>query len=418
MDTSAVIDEPYTPCPKALRRKASVPVAPTTCWGDASSEEEMGGDYAPPSPPSDWVPCWGGSPVLYEMSRKQARIPEPARMRDFTNRPGAYGAGPSGRLGGGYPRELGSNQQRSYVAYAQRAEGIEGKAAHGAADYSHMASAPIPIPKDIVHARSARPTIIGKAPRGNNKARSSLRPFFFVDADGLQSIMATAIVDSGATVTIVPASWLCEKIVFTSAADPCAVAWGDGSRSDVVAKGYIIIYMNRTRFRIHAWGVPEVARALISASQLVHYGAEIIHNRAGHFLDMSSVNGGRNGDRITIGPDSLVTVEVAIDAHGPFAQAHGVSAHAAVVAAAAFAAGPDVLNAAGPDVLNAAGPDALNAAGPDVLNAAGPNAVNATNPNALDAASPDEGPAAPLDVDADVTEDDDEGAVINARQGN
>jgi hypothetical protein len=133
---------------------------------------------------------------------------------------------------------------------------------------------------------------------------------------------------------------------------------------------------------------------------------------------MSSVNGGRNGDRITIGPDSLVTVEVAIDAHGPFAQAHGVSAHAAVVAAAAFAAGPDVLNAAGPDVLNAAGPDALNAAGPDVLNAAGPNAVNATNPNALDAASPDEGPAAPLDVDADVTEDDDEGAVINARQGN
>jgi hypothetical protein len=241
-----------------------------------------------------------------------------------------------------------------------------------------------------VYARSARPVLIGKAPRDINKfskARSSPRPFFFVDADGLESIMATAIVDSGATVTIVPASWLSEDIVFTSDADPCAVAWGDGSRSDVVAKGYIIIYMNKTRFRIHAWGVPEVARALISASQLVHYGAEIIHNRAGHFMDMSSLIGVRNGGRITIGRDSLVTVEVAIDKNGPFAQAHGVSAHAAVVASAAAAA-----------------------SGLDTLVDAATNAHNA--------ASPIGGTAAPVDVEDDVTEDEGEGDVINARQGN
>jgi hypothetical protein len=168
-----------------------------------------------------------------------------------------------------------------------------------------------------------------------------------------------------------------------------------------VAKGYIILYMNKTRFRIHAWGVPEVARALISASQLVHYGAEIIHNRAGHFLDMSSLIGGRNGGRITIGRDSLVTVEVAIDKPGPFAQAHGVSAHAAVFAAAAAAAGPDALNAVGPVAPNAAGPDMLNAA----------------IPNALNAASPIEGTAAPIDVDADVTEDEGEDVIIT-RQGN
>jgi hypothetical protein len=32
---------------------------------------------APLSSPPDWVPCWGGSPVLYEMSRKKARISKP-----------------------------------------------------------------------------------------------------------------------------------------------------------------------------------------------------------------------------------------------------------------------------------------------------------------------------------------------------
>jgi hypothetical protein len=32
---------------------------------------------APLSSPPDWVPYWGGSPVLYEMSRKKARISKP-----------------------------------------------------------------------------------------------------------------------------------------------------------------------------------------------------------------------------------------------------------------------------------------------------------------------------------------------------
>jgi hypothetical protein len=201
VDNSDVLDapcSPYSPCPREQRqgimdarklrethrREASERVASTTSWG-GRHEQGRGGRRQrvtspvirlgpvlrrPPSPLRGRAQADG--PIRFAPSA-HPRTRAPTR---FTSRPGAYGAGPSSRLDG-VPRDLGFND-RAHVAYAQRAEGISGKAALGAADYSHYASTPIPRIKNIVHARTARPIIFGKVPRGISKARSSPRPFF------------------------------------------------------------------------------------------------------------------------------------------------------------------------------------------------------------------------------------------------
>jgi hypothetical protein len=55
--------------------------------------------------------------------------------------------------------------------------------------------------------------------------------------------------------------------------------------------------------------VPEVNRALISATQLTDHGARISFTGAGNHIDMS----GHNGARVSIGKDAIFEVRVAVD---------------------------------------------------------------------------------------------------------
>jgi hypothetical protein len=105
------------------------------------------------------------------------------------------------------------------------------------------------------------------------------------------------------------------------------VRWGDGTKSKVVVKGTCRFWIGQLQFQVHAWGVPAVNRALISATQLTDHGARISFTGGGNHIDMS----GHNGGRVSIGKDAIFEVSVAVDL------ARDARANAAAIAVTAAA---------------------------------------------------------------------------------
>jgi hypothetical protein len=224
------------------------------------------------------------------------------------------------------------------MAYAGRALAVEPDeethATPGVAEHAQGAScSPVIDPQNIVYGCAVAHSAPGgqTTRRGGRQRAAVARPFLFKDKQGRDTVTATICVDSGATVSIVPAHWITELVEVMDGRNRAAVAWGDGSKSPVVAKGCVVFYIENVRFRIHAWGVRQVTKALISERQLVEGGAGIVHYEDGYFLDMAPM-GGR---RLAIGDDSLLTVKVVVDA----AQDAQARATATATSAATTAAG-------------------------------------------------------------------------------
>jgi hypothetical protein len=142
--------------------------------------------------------------------------------------------------------------------------------------------------------------------------------------------------DSGATVTIVPVSWITLDKVYIGEDNPCLLSWGDGRTSSVVVKGLVEFWIGALHFRMHAWGVPDVDTALLSARQLADAGAAVHFGPGpdGNYIDMTGLNGGR----VRIGADSMVSVRVSVDPTQCHARAlAAVAATSAAVEAAEVA---------------------------------------------------------------------------------
>ena len=249
---------------------------------------------------------------------------------------GANAFGASAGWRGGRMSDLSAYSMEPRVAHVGRAQAVEAEesdAAAGVAERPDGASCSQAVdPQNIVYACSARPMPDGQTTRRGDGRRSTgvAKPFFFKDKEGRETVTATICIDSGATVSIVSAHWITEDLEVMGRSNRAAVAWGDGSQSAVVAKGRVVFWVDNVRFRIAAWGVRQVTKAFISERQLVDGGAGIVHYDDGYFLDMAPM-GGR---RLPISDDSLLTVQVAVDAgQDARARAAAVATSAATVAA-------------------------------------------------------------------------------------
>jgi hypothetical protein len=129
----------------------------------------------------------------------------------------------------------------------------------------------------FVNASSARPDHGADTQRGFTASGSTPRPRVHTDRDGITTITKEVCLDSGAEISIVPAEWITADKRIMRQDDPCAVRWGDSTKSKVVVKGTCRFWIGKLQFQVHAWGVPEVNRALISATQLTDHGAHQLH---------------------------------------------------------------------------------------------------------------------------------------------
>jgi hypothetical protein len=166
--------------------------------------------------------------------------------------------------------------------------------------------------------------------------------------------------DSGASMTIVPAYMITKNWRYATGADACTVTWGDKSTSVVLIIGTMVFDFGGEHFEIEAWGVSDIVMPLLSVVQLSAAGVETHYTKDGNYIDLASMD----GDTVAFGEDSMLSAEVIVGwepcataaaSANEVAIAAAVSTDAATAAAAACRAASDaVATAASIDAATAA----------------------------------------------------------------
>jgi hypothetical protein len=104
------------------------------------------------------------------------------------------------------------------------------------------------------------------------------------------------LIDSGAAKNLAPFHMLV-NVTPLRADDTQTVVYGNGTQETIVAKGYIMMYLEECNSAqcqpiiVEAWASTDVPFAIISATNLAAAGVEIKFSRDGHYADFSALGG-------------------------------------------------------------------------------------------------------------------------------